>query len=241
MPTPLTTIPGTGKPVAYVAGDPVDARISWDVSYLLDRYKLKLTAGYAPTGHAQGGDHPKGLGIDLVPNYDKGGTWESVDAAAKFAAEHPDIFRWVGYDGRFGTAAAAGHGRGQHLHLSWHGGGTAGDTKPLATIRHSDINDLADQVNQAWIEASKDADPVHQVADAAAELPLKVAKAVVGLAADAIGENGVRVALWIALVGAGVVGMGFGVARVAGLGEKAKTVAGLGEKAAALAATKGAA
>ena len=65
--------------------------------------------------HAAGGEHPLGLGADLVPG--PGGSWELVDelaAAAEPVQDHPrPPFRWVGYDGD------PNHGRGNHLHLSW--------------------------------------------------------------------------------------------------------------------------
>lgn len=114
-------------------GATVDSRIAPDVLSLVKQYHAKITDGYNPGGsHASDGDHPKGLAVDIVPG--TGGSWELVNQLAAYAASRPDVFRFVGYDGRFGTTKWPGHGEGQHLHLSWHGGGTAGDTAPLKTL-----------------------------------------------------------------------------------------------------------
>jgi hypothetical protein len=93
----------------------VDARILPDVVYLIRSYHLTVTAAYATSGHAPDGEHPLGLAVDLVPG--PGGSWDDVDRLAHWAepvqnAPRPP-FRWVGYDGD------PGHGRGNHLHLSW--------------------------------------------------------------------------------------------------------------------------
>lgn len=119
------------SPVGF--GATVDSRIAPDVLSLVRQYHAQITDGYNPGGsHASDGDHPKGLAVDIVPG--AGGSWAMVNQLAAFAASRPDIFRFVGYDGRFGTTKWPGHGEGQHLHLSWHGGGTAGDTAPLKTL-----------------------------------------------------------------------------------------------------------
>jgi hypothetical protein len=103
-------VPITGAP-----GQLVDERIAPDVEYLMSRYRVIVTAGYAPTGHAADGEHPLGLAVDLQPG--AGGTWDDVDRLARWAEpvqNHPrPPFRWVGYNGD------ANHGRGNHLHLSW--------------------------------------------------------------------------------------------------------------------------
>ena len=110
-------IRGGGRLVAIPGfpGQRIDERILPDVEYLTARYHLAITAAYAPTGHATGGEHPLGLAVDLVPG--PGGSWDDVDRLAHWAepiqgAPRPP-FRWVGYDGD------PGHGRGNHLHLSW--------------------------------------------------------------------------------------------------------------------------
>jgi hypothetical protein len=104
----LVEIPGA-------PGELIDERIAPDVAYLIRRYHVAVTAGYAPTGHAADGEHPLGLAVDLVPGPQ--GSWDDVDALAHWAEPSQNNprppFRWVGYNGD------AGHGRGNHLHLSW--------------------------------------------------------------------------------------------------------------------------
>ncbi|HEY6145033.1 MAG TPA: hypothetical protein VIV13_02075, partial [Solirubrobacterales bacterium] len=67
--------------------------------------------------HASNGEHPLGLAIDVVPDKANGGSWKLVSRLAKRAEPVQGLpappFRWVGYDGD------AGHGCGNHLHLSW--------------------------------------------------------------------------------------------------------------------------
>ena len=114
---PVRRVYGGGRivPIPGMPGELIDERILPDVELLMQRYHVAVSAGYAPTGHKAGGEHPLGLAVDLVPG--AGGSWDDVDALARWAeprqnAPHPP-FRWVGYNGD------AGHGRGDHLHLSW--------------------------------------------------------------------------------------------------------------------------
>lgn len=115
----LAAIPGQ-------PGESCDARIIPDVLAIVAAYHVRVTDCYAPTGHAADGEHPLGLATDLVPG--TGGTWDDVDRLAAWAEpvqDHPrSPFRWVGYNGD------DGHGRGNHLHLSWlHGPG-----RPASTV-----------------------------------------------------------------------------------------------------------
>ena len=113
---------GGGRIVA-IPGQPgqlIDERLVQDLGFLERRFHIQVTAGYAPTGHAPHGEHPLGLAVDVVPGPE--GTWDDVDSLARWAEpsqDHPrPPWRWVGYDGD------PGHGRGNHLHLSWrHGPG----------------------------------------------------------------------------------------------------------------------
>src|SRR4051794_31049522 len=90
-------------------------RILGDLLYLLRRYHVRVGDGYARHGHEPGGEHPLGLAVDLYPG--PGGTWNDVDRLARWAEPRQNRprapFRWVGYNGD------PGHGRGDHLHLSW--------------------------------------------------------------------------------------------------------------------------
>ncbi|HWT95369.1 MAG TPA: lytic transglycosylase domain-containing protein [Solirubrobacteraceae bacterium] len=102
-------------PIPGSPGEQIDSRILPDVLALQRRFKFTITDGYATSGHAAAGEHPLGLGLDVVPG--PGGTWEDIDRLAAWAEPAPDKprrpFRWVGYDGD------ENHGRGHHLHLSW--------------------------------------------------------------------------------------------------------------------------
>jgi hypothetical protein len=85
-------------------------------------------SGPLPTGehagcnncHVKGSDHYNGLAVDIVRLKGSGRcdrTWLPITRLAHWAEptqNHPRApFRWVGYDGD------AGHGCGNHLHLSW--------------------------------------------------------------------------------------------------------------------------
>ncbi len=117
--------------VPHEAGDMVDRRIVPDLLWIARHYPIYVTDGYSgplPNGehvgcnrcHTRGSDHYNGLAVDLVPI--EGGTtcnstWAPITRLAHWAEptqNHPvPPFRWVGYDGD------AGHGCGNHLHLSW--------------------------------------------------------------------------------------------------------------------------
>jgi hypothetical protein len=106
-------------------GERIDRRLLTDLGWLEAKYKIFVTDAYSMDSvHAQNGEHPIGLAADIVPNRAVGGTWNDIDRLAAWAEptqDHPRTpFRWVGYDGD------AGHGRGNHLHLSWN----HSDTKP---------------------------------------------------------------------------------------------------------------
>jgi hypothetical protein len=105
-------------PVPGFPGERIDKRVLPDLKHLIKKYKLFLVDGYSGDPvHASNGEHPMGLAADLVPNTAKGGNWNLVDKLAHKVEPVQDQpvapFRWVGYDGD------AGHGRGNHLHLSW--------------------------------------------------------------------------------------------------------------------------
>ena len=138
--SPLATtklLYGPGKIVPLPAsipheeGDMVDKRILPDLRWIAKRYPIYVTDGYSgplPNGehvgcnrcHVKGSDHYNGLAVDLVPLNGDGkcdATWAPITRLALWAEptqNHPRApFRWVGYDGD------AGHGCGNHLHLSW--------------------------------------------------------------------------------------------------------------------------
>ena len=96
-------------------GARIDKRILKNVLWMIRKYKVRITEGYALSGHARFGEHPLGLAVDIIPG--PGGSWRKVDKLARWAERRQNRprppFRWVGYNGDFN------HGRGNHLHLSW--------------------------------------------------------------------------------------------------------------------------
>lgn len=114
----LTTGGGRFVPIPGFPGERIDQRLLTDIAYLQRKYKIFVTDGYSDDPvHASNGEHPIGLAADIVPYTAAGGTWQDINRLAKLAepAQNEPIppFRWVGYNGD------AGHGRGDHLHLSW--------------------------------------------------------------------------------------------------------------------------
>jgi hypothetical protein len=82
------------------------------------KYDIFITDGYSRDPvHAENGEHPIGLATDIVPNASRGGTWNEIGELAHLAEPQQNEpimpWRWVGWNGD------AGHGRGNHLHLSW--------------------------------------------------------------------------------------------------------------------------
>jgi hypothetical protein len=134
--TRLIYAPGEIVPIPaaipHEEGDMVDSRIVPDLRWIARHYPIYVTDGYSgplPNGehvgcnmcHVEGSDHYNGLAVDLVPLNGTNGkcnaTWAPITRLALWAEptqNHPvPPFRWVGYDGD------AGHGCGNHLHLSW--------------------------------------------------------------------------------------------------------------------------
>lgn len=103
-------IPGSG-------GKRIDRRLLPDVRWMKRRFNIGIGDGYAPTGHAANGEHPIGAALDIWAGNGSRRGWDKIDRLAKIAEprqNRPRLpWRWVGYNGD------AGHGRGNHLHLSW--------------------------------------------------------------------------------------------------------------------------
>jgi hypothetical protein len=121
----LTTGGGRFVDIPGFPGERIDRRLLPDLRFLEQRYKIFVTDGLSEDPvHAANGEHPIGLAADIVPNTAAGGTWNDIDRLAHFAEptqnQPRSPFRWVGYDGD------SGHGRGNHLHLSWN----HSETKP---------------------------------------------------------------------------------------------------------------
>jgi hypothetical protein len=117
--------------VPHEEGDMVDRRIVPDLRRLAASFPIFVTDGYSgplPDGehvgcnncHVRNSDHYNGLAVDIVPLNGSGrcdSSWRGITRLAHWAEpvqNRPRApFRWVGYDGD------AGHGCGNHLHLSW--------------------------------------------------------------------------------------------------------------------------
>ena len=117
--------------IPHEEGDMVDRRILPDLRWIAEHFPIYVTDGYSgplPSGgrvgcnrcHTRHSDHYNGLAVDLVP--EGGGSkcdssWLPITRLAHWAEPVQNKprppFRWVGYDGD------AGHGCGNHLHLSW--------------------------------------------------------------------------------------------------------------------------
>jgi hypothetical protein len=117
--------------IPHEEGDMVDRRILPDLRWISLRYPIYITDGYSGpllggehvgcnNCHVAGSDHYNGLAVDIVP-IENGGkcdaSWAPITSLALWAEPRQNLpvapFRWVGYNGD------AGHGCGNHLHLSW--------------------------------------------------------------------------------------------------------------------------
>jgi len=134
--TRLVHAPGEIVPIPasipHEEGDMVDKRILGDLRWIAARYPIYVTDGYSgplPNGehvgcnmcHVKDSDHYNGVAVDLVPLNGTPGkcdsTWAPITRLAEWAEplqnQPVPPFRWIGYNGD------AGHGCGNHLHLSW--------------------------------------------------------------------------------------------------------------------------
>jgi hypothetical protein len=126
-------VPFDGVWLAAVPGTAFrcDERIVPDVEFILRRFGLRLTACFAASGHAVGGEHPLGLATDLVP---ADGDWQRTMSAARFFGWVPEcaatgcggrvrspmrVVLYNGYPGHGDPAHCAPPGCPPHLHLSW--------------------------------------------------------------------------------------------------------------------------
>src|SRR6476661_2824021 len=117
--------------IPHEEDDMVDRRILPDLRWIAARFPIYVTDGYSgplPNGehvgcnncHVRGSDHYNGLAVDIVPLNPSSrcdSHWTAITRLAHWAEPVQNKprppFRWVGYDGD------AGHGCGNHLHLSW--------------------------------------------------------------------------------------------------------------------------
>jgi hypothetical protein len=109
---------GRFVPIPGFQGERIDRRLLPDVRWMKRRFDILITDAYSRDPvHAANGEHPIGLAADIVPNKAVGGTWDEIAELAHLTEPRQDApippWRWVGWNGD------AGHGRGDHLHLSW--------------------------------------------------------------------------------------------------------------------------
>jgi uncharacterized membrane protein YgcG len=109
---------GRFVPIPGFPGEKIDRRVIPDIRWMKRHYDIFITDGYSTDPvHDVNGEHPIGLAVDIVPNTAKGGTWNEIGDLAHLAEPHQNEpimpWRWVGWNGD------PGHGRGNHLHLSW--------------------------------------------------------------------------------------------------------------------------
>jgi hypothetical protein len=117
--------------IPHEEGDMVDRRIVPDLRWIAQRYPIYVTDGYSgPLAngehvgchgcHVRNSDHYNGLAVDIVPLQPSSRCdihWKGITRLALWAEPRQNRpvppFRWIGYNGD------AGHGCGDHLHLSW--------------------------------------------------------------------------------------------------------------------------
>jgi hypothetical protein len=109
---------GKFVPIPGFPGEKIDRRLIPDIRWMKHRFDIFITDGYSRDPvHAENGEHPIGLATDIVPNTAKNGNWNEIGDLAHLAEPQQNEpimpWRWVGWNGD------AGHGRGNHLHLSW--------------------------------------------------------------------------------------------------------------------------
>jgi hypothetical protein len=98
-----------------------NSQLARTVLAMMKKWHFALTAA-GEMGHAPNSDHHWGGALDIIPG--AGGSWEMLDKLARAAGWRPNQpmpsggpFRWIGWN------TEAGHGAGNHLHLSWRRGG----------------------------------------------------------------------------------------------------------------------
>jgi hypothetical protein len=119
--------------IPHQAGAMIDRRLIGNLRYLSAHFAIFINEGYAgplpqnprriigcPSCHVADSDHKNGLAVDIGPRQWSAKCdrhWKGVTRLAHWAEPRQNRprapFRWVGYEGD------AGHGCGNHLHLSW--------------------------------------------------------------------------------------------------------------------------
>jgi len=113
-----TTGGGRFVEIKAFPGEWIDRRLLRDMWWMRRQYNIFVTDGYSTSPvHSANGEHPRGLALDIQPDWSQGGTWQRIDDLAhktEPVQNQPKApWRWVGWDGDYN------HGWGNHLHLSW--------------------------------------------------------------------------------------------------------------------------
>jgi hypothetical protein len=214
-------------------GERADPRIVPDIVWIESHFKVRITDSYSTDPvHKAAGEHPLGLAADIVPDFAHGGTWDDVDRLAAYAVKS-GTFRWIGYDGRFGTTKAANHGRGNHLHLSWkHTTTTLGGPGKVTTldVRHAGgiLKTIGGIVTAGpHPPGTPGNDPVQGAVNDGLDAAGRAAKAGAQAALqglwDLAGEQAAKALLWTALVGGGTAMAVYGLIRALGVEQEAKS------------------
>ena len=72
-------------------GEMIDRRLLTDIKWIEQRYPIFITDGYSMDDvHAENGEHPIGLALDIVPNRAEGGHWGDITALARLGRAAPE-------------------------------------------------------------------------------------------------------------------------------------------------------
>ena len=72
-------------------GEMIDRRLLTDIQWLEQRYPIFITDGYSMDDvHAENGEHPIGLALDIVPNKAEGGRWARHHEARPLGRAAPE-------------------------------------------------------------------------------------------------------------------------------------------------------
>lgn len=111
-----------GDPNTTGGRDRVNAAIAGAVSSWIRRFKIQIGYAYDPGGgHVSPGHNKTGTALDVVPG--PGGSWDTLEAGLRAAIRSG---KRVIYGTNGIGQAMSNHGRGNHAHVEWGGGGGVG-------------------------------------------------------------------------------------------------------------------
>ncbi len=132
-----------GDPNTTGGRDKVNPAIARSVSSWIRRFKIQIGYGYDPGGgHQSPGHNVTGTALDVVPG--PGGSWATLEAGLRAAIR-------AGKKVLYGTGGIGisypNHGRGNHAHVEWGGGGGV-PGGGIARIKRPNVRDDLGQVSQ---------------------------------------------------------------------------------------------